>query len=562
MLIKFFKFALILLFYQSPLYSKSKTLNDFNLYHLSNYFSGIVAYENNDNSKALKFFKSSKSLIKQHNLYLENYVYTLVLEGKVQQATSEIKQNLTEDNSNFFEAHLILALDSLKRKNYKKSKEHLQRSYEFINNDRISLIVVEELNRYIYAFEENKIPKTKNKFGNLSFINEVFQRCYLNDKNAKVYFKNLINSQNNADYTRYIFFYLNYLLENNKYEEAKNITNNLDYLSSSLLISQGKKWIENKKKDEFKKIFSCSNPTDIISEFFFLISNLYASEDKYEKSNFYLNISHYLNPKFKFNLSLLAENYYLNQNYSKTLKILEMFDKNDEFYYWFRLKKEAQIISKEKNKDKSLDFINLNFKKIKNPSIKIIFDVANFNKNAKKYEEAIKYYNKIITKIDINNMQLYAEILYRRGSCFERLGDYVNSDKDLLKSLEVNPDDAYVLNYLAYSWLERKYKIDLSLQMLEKAYAKKSNDPYIIDSIGWAYYLINDFTKAENYLKRAVELMPEDPIVNDHYGDILWKLDRKIQARYFWRNVLNLEETEDEMKINIKDKLQEGLIDS
>ena len=83
----------------------------------------------------------------------------------------------------------------------------------------------------------------------------------------------------------------------------------------------------------------------------------------------------------------------------------------------------------------------------------------------------------------------------------------------------------------------------------------KSNDPYIIDSIGWAYYLIDDYIKAENFLKRAVELMPEDPIVNDHYGDILWKLDRKIQARYFWGNVLNLEETEDEMKNNIKDKL-------
>jgi tetratricopeptide (TPR) repeat protein len=528
---------------------------------LSNYFSGIVAYENNDNSQALKFFKSSKSLIKQHDSYLENYVYTLVLEGKVQQATSEIKQNLTEDNSNFFEAHLILALDSLKRKNYKKSKEHLQRSYEFINNDRISLIVVEELNRYIYAFEENKIPKTKNKFGNLSFINEVFQRCYLNDKNAKVYFKNLINSQNNADYTRYIFFYLNYLLENNEYEEAKNITNNLDYLSSSLLISQGKKWIENKKKDKFKKIFSCSNPTDIISEFFFLISNLYSSQNYYEKSNFYLNISHYLNPRFKFNLSLLAENYYLNKNYLKTLEILESFDKNDDFYYWFKLKKEAQIILKQKNKNKSLDFINLNFKKIKNPSIKIIFDIANFNKNAKKYKEAIKYYDQIISKIDINT-ELYAEILYRRGGSYERLGDYIKSDKDLLKSLEVNPDDAYVLNYLAYSWLEREYKIELSLQMLEKAYTQKSNDPYIIDSIGWAYYLVYDYVKAENFLNQAVKLMPEDPIVNDHYGDVLWKLGRKIQARYFWENVLNLEETEDEMKKNIKDKLILGLTNS
>ena len=138
----------------------------------------------------------------------------------------------------------------------------------------------------------------------------------------------------------------------------------------------------------------------------------------------------------------------------------------------------------------------------------------------------------------------------------------MNSDKDLLESLEVNPDEAYVLNYLAYSWLEREYKIDLSLQMLEKAYTAQSNDPYIIDSIGWAYYLVDDHVKAENFLKRAVELMPEDPIVNDHYGDILWKLDRKIQARYFWENVLNLEETEDKMKKIIKGKLIEGLSNS
>ena len=560
MLIKFLKFSLILLLYQSPLYSKNKTLNEFNSHHLSNYFSGIVAYENNDNSQALKFFRSSKHLIKQHNSYLESYIYTLVLEGKVQQATNEIKQNLTEDNSNFFEAHLLLAADSLIRKNYKRSKEHLQKSYEFISNDRLSLIIAETLKQYLYVFEENKISKTKDKFGNFSFINEVFHRCYLNDKNTKIYFKKLINSQN-EDYSRYIFFYINYLIENDGYDDAKNISDNLDYLNSSLLVSQGKKWIEDKKLDKFEKIFSCSNATDIVSEFFFLISNLYSSEKNYEKSNFYLNISHYLNPKFKFNLSLLAENYYFNKDYIKTLKILETFNKKDDFYYWFKLKKKAQIISKKKNKDESLHFINLNFKKIKNPSIKIVFDIANFNKNAKRYKEAIIYYDQIISKTG-DNSQLYTEILYRRGSSYERLGDYISSDRDLLKSLEVNPDDPYVLNYLAYSWLEREYKIDLALQMLEKAYAKRNNDPYIIDSLGWAYYLIDDYVKAENFLKRAVELMPEDPIVNDHYGDILWMLDRKIQARYFWKNVLNLEETDDEMKKSIKNKLIEGLANS
>jgi tetratricopeptide (TPR) repeat protein len=561
MLIKFFKFALILLFYQSPLYSKSKTLKDFNSHHLSNYFSGIVAYDNSDNTQALKFFQSSKSLIKQHDSYLENYVYTLVLEGKIQQATSEIKQNLTESNSNFFEAHLVLALDSLQKKNYKKSKEQLQKSYELINNDKLSLIIAETLKQYLNVFENNEISKTKNKFGNFSFINEVFQRCYLNDKNTKTYFENLVNSQNDVDYTRYIFFYLNYLIENDEYEEAKGITDNLDYLNSPLIISQGKKWIDDQKSEEFKKIFSCKNATDIVSEFFFLVSNLYSSQNNYKKSNFYLNISHYLNPKFKFNLTLLVENHYFNEDYIKTSKILKNFNKTDGVYYWFKLKKEAQIISKQKSEEAAMSFINSKFKKIKNPPIKIVFDIGNFNKNAKKYKEAIKYYDQIISKIDVDS-QLYAEILYRRGSSYERLGDYVNSDKDLLKSLEANPDDAYVLNYLAYSWLEREYKIDLSLQMLEKAYTSRSNDPYIIDSLGWAYYLIDDYIKAENFLKRAVELMPEDPVVNDHYADILWKLDRKIQARYFWRNVLNLKETKDEMKKNIKDKLIKGLPNS
>ena len=98
--------------------------------------------------------------------------------------------------------------------------------------------------------------------------------------------------------------------------------------------------------------------------------------------------------------------------------------------------------------------------------------------------------------------------------------------------------------------------------MLEKAYESKNNDPYIIDSIGWAYYLVKDFLKAEKFLKRAVELMPDDPIVNDHYGDILWKLDRKIQARYFWSNVLLMDDAEAEMIKKINIKMIEGLKNS
>ena len=558
MLIKIFKLFLILLIYQSPLYSKNNTLNDFNSRFLSNYFSGIVAYENSDNSQALKFFNSSKFLIKQHEIYLEKYTFALVLNGKVKKAINQIKQNSTKDNSNFFQANLLLAIDSLKKGDYKSSEQYINRSYELINNDRFSLIIAEIFKEYLYVFNEKKIPKSKKKFGNFSYINEVFQRCYLGDQSTKTYFKRLINSQNDADYSRYAFFFVNYLIESEKYDEAKQITDDFDYLNSSLLISQGKKWIEDTKFKNFLDIFSCTNSSDIMGEFFFLVANLYSSQGDYEKSNFYLNISNYLNPKFTLNLSLLAENYYTNEDYENTKKTLEVFDKTNEFYYWFKIKKEAQIISNNLDKDVSLKFINSKFKGIKNPNKKMIFDIANFNKNAKKYAKAINYYDQILLNID-SNSDLYAEILYRRGGSYERSGDYKNADNDLLKSLEINPDDAYVLNYLAYSWLEREYKIDTALEMLENAYASRSNDPYIIDSIGWAYFLVGQYEKAENFLKRAVELMPQDPIVNDHYGDILWKLNRKIQARYFWQYVLKLEETEDEMKKNIKEKLIDGI---
>ncbi len=121
-------------------------------------------------------------------------------------------------------------------------------------------------------------------------------------------------------------------------QKGKKVTNNFDYLNSSILISQGKKWIEDKNLDNFQDIFSCTNSNDVVSELFFLIANLYSSQNDYEKSNFYLNIANYLNPKFIFNLSLLAENYYLSNDYSNTLKTLEAFDKKHEFYYWFKLK--------------------------------------------------------------------------------------------------------------------------------------------------------------------------------------------------------------------------------
>tara|TARA_B100001063_G_scaffold235101_1_gene253304 strand:- start:732 stop:2417 length:1686 start_codon:yes stop_codon:yes gene_type:complete len=558
MFLKKIKFILIIfLLYQTPLYSKSNSFSDFNSKNLSKYFSGIVAYENKNNSKALDFFNNSKILVNKHDPYLKRYVYSLVLENKILQAINIVKSNQNKTNSDFFDAHLLLVLDSLKKNDFEKAASYLKKTVNSAKLDRFNLAVFESLNNYIFVFKEKKFLDKKKELGKLSNISDTFQMCYLADRNTDTYFSNLINDDE-GDYSRYIFFYLSYLIENNRIEDAEKIVEDLDYINTTLLLSQGKSWIVNKNADKLTSVFSCKNPNDVIGEFLFLISNLYSSQDNFDKSNFYLNLSNFLNPKFIFNLSLVVENQYSNKEYKKAKKTLKKFKKGDNFYYWYRIKKEAQIISKLRNKKESLNYITAEFEKIDKPNNKVIFDIANFYKNSNEYKKAIKYYSKIINTID-DFSKIKSDLLYRRGGSYERLGKYKEADKDLLHALKINPDDAYILNYLAYSWLERNYKIDEAIKMLEKAYSYKSNDPYIIDSIGWAYYLINDYLKAETFLKRAVELMPDDPIVNDHYGDILWKLDRKIQARYFWKNVLKMKDAESDMIENINTKIIWGL---
>ena len=168
------------------------------------------------------------------------------------------------------------------------------------------------------------------------------------------------------------------------------------------------------------------------------------------------------------------------------------------------------------------------------------------------------YYTKVIKELDYDH-PMYADILYRRGASYERIGMWKESDKDLLDSLKIKSDDPYVLNYLGYSWLERNYKIKEAMEMLLLANNKSPEDPYIADSVGWAYYLQGEYTKAEIYIKKAIQLLPGDPIISDHYGDILWKLNKFLQANYFWNYVLNLEDTKLEIRNKIKDKLIFGI---
>jgi len=206
MFIKKISFIFIIItFYQTSLYSKSTSFDNINKKYLSKYFSGIIASENKDNSLALDFFNSSKILINKHDPYLKKYVYSLVLENKVSQAINVIINNKDKNNSNFFDAHLLLILDSLKKNDLEKAYSYLNYTDNFTKKDRFTLAILESLKQYVYVFKEKKILNNKENLGKLSVISETFQRCFLEDSSTDAYFVRLINDLE-ADYTDIFFF--------------------------------------------------------------------------------------------------------------------------------------------------------------------------------------------------------------------------------------------------------------------------------------------------------------------------------------------------------------------
>ena len=526
--------------------------------NISNYFSGIIFIKNNDTQEGIKYLKKTKNLKNSHSPYSQNLAYALVLDEKVQQAIYFLN-NLDKDSQNFYESNLILGTSNLINGRLELSSKNFNNIIKDQKYYNFEKLIGNMLLAYQQIFEKknnqnlfNNIPK------NLSNISKTLTSCYLENSNVDSLFLNLINSSK-TDYTRYIFFYINYLISKKRYEEAINfIENKVDKIENNILLDQTRNWLVNGNRQNITNIFDCKNEKHLLSELLYIIANLYSSEENYNKSNFYLNLSFYFNPKFIFNKALLAENFSNMEKYNKSKEIYKTFDKKNEIYYWHSVKKIAYLKSILEDESSAINFLNKKFENIKKPSLKNYYDMANFYKSFEKYEDSIKFYSQVLEFLKKDH-PLYPLILYRRGGSYERINQWQESDKDLLESLSLDPNDPYVLNYLAYSWLERNYKLDESMSMLIKALKQKPNDPYILDSVGWAYFLNNDYESAEKYLQKAVLLMPRDPIVNDHYGDILWKLKKEIQANYFWKYVLTLESTDKTMKEKIKKKIIFGI---
>ena len=559
-----FKFITQLIFFISFFNTiEAKNLSKFNqAENTSNYFSGISSIYKYDYEKSYYYFKSLGGLEDIHYPYSTSFQYSLINLEKFKEAVNYARK-LERKNLDNFESTLISAVFHLKTERYETAEKYFKKLSLKSQKGTFQELISKSLNNWIKLISikdfENAfklLEQTPERFKNVKKIQETFLHCYFDSAGTDQAFIKLTTNPD-IDYSRYYFFHANYFFTKNNNERAlKILESSLGLFPRNLILNQFKKDLKTYKN--FNNQFDCKNLSHIVAEIFYITANALASQERFALSNFYLSLAKYLNSNFISFNTLYAENFYDIKKYEIAKNIFYEMKNGGSVYNWYSSKRIASILIEQNKEKEAIKFMNLEFKKIHNPNVYEIYDYAAFLKNNKKYKDAIKYYSHVLEKIDKNHF-LYAKTTDGRGIAYERTKQWNKAEIDFLDSLNVEAESAYVINYLAYSWIEQGKNIERSLEMLKKANEIRPNDGYIIDSLGWALFKLKNYKESKKYLELAMKLMPSDPVVNDHYADVLWMNDQTIQARYIWNYVLSLKKAEKKLKEEVKKKLLFGL---
>ena len=520
--------------------------------YITNYLYGSVLHDENKHNLAVNTLRKNSKLKGQHSYYDIRYITSLAIDGKLDEAAQNVfaLDNLYE---NVFVFNFIKSIFYLKNEEYEKASLQIKK---LKSQDRL-LIELKNVLLFWIEIETNKTPKEKliKSFRSvhspgITLINQFLASQYTG--NIKLY--NSYNSQILASdkFVRYkILSAWNESKIGQKERSLKILKKTLINNSENVLLKQS---FKNFKTEDYRIVnfYNSKKINHNLSEIFYLFSALYQQRNDILFSDLLLSISLEFNKSFLSNNLLRFENKLINNpKYNFDYLFLNKLKNIGDEYTWHidynfaRYAKEPQI-SSLKLLIKSEDiFIQKKY-----------LDLANFYRTKKNYQSALAYYDKVEKANSDQDWSFY----YYKGICYERLKKWKESEKNLQKSISLSPKKYTVINYLAYSWLERRENIDQATKMLEDA-VKLSNWElgYIIDSLGWAYFLKKEYGKAEKILKIAYEKTPYESEVYDHYGDVLWKQKKYLQARYVWKNALNLENTPLDRKKRIQKKIINGL---
>jgi tetratricopeptide (TPR) repeat protein len=151
---------------------------------------------------------------------------------------------------------------------------------------------------------------------------------------------------------------------------------------------------------------------------------------------------------------------------------------------------------------------------------------------ARRYEESLAVFNTALGIVPGNS-----DLLYARALVAERLGNIDQLEADLKFILKTEPDNAHALNALGFTLADQTDRYEEAHAYLKRAIEIMPDDPAIIDSMGWVQYRLGNYDEAIRLLRMALARF-DDSEIAAHLGEVLWVTGEQEEARGIWQKAL------------------------
>ncbi len=192
----------------------------------------------------------------------------------------------------------------------------------------------------------------------------------------------------------------------------------------------------------------------------------------------------------------------------------------------------AAVLVKQGNLEAGNRHLEMLLEQNTNVQIQLIQAQANLLREAKAYQRAFDVLDKALkSHPDV------VDLLYDQGMMAEKIERFDVLEKNFRRVIQLRPDNAQAYNALGYTLADRKIRLSEANQLIKKALELSPNDPYILDSQGWVYFRLGELRQAESVLRQAFKLRPEAE-VGAHLGEVLWENNQREEAKRLWTDLI------------------------
>lgn len=489
------------------------------------------------------------------NVELNQFASSVLVDaGKFEEAIeiSKYLQEVGEDNDM---TKLLLFFEKAKKQDYELALADI----ELLSNSGVLNLMKPLFKAWLYADQGNvaetdKIIQTFDEESNFNFFN-YFQAGMIyellgNLDQAEIYYSRALSERGMLN-LRAAEAYALTLRRQNKGEQAIAVYK--QYINEAPANEHLKRGLKNTEENIAAGAF-IETIDQGFAEMFYTVATILMQDNIKDIATHYLQYALYFKPQFPLAHFMQAQIFESDEYYDGAAYQLSKITTESPLYFQSKLQR-AWLFDEMERSDETLKALNDMADEYPG-NREVLNSVAEFYRMHERYAEAIPAYSKVINTINVETERDWL-IYYTRGIVFDQEKRWDEAEKDFKKALLLRPEQPAVLNYLAYSWVDRGMNYIEAKKMLERAVELRPNDGYIVDSLGWALYKMGDDLEAVGVLERAAQLQTQDWAINDHLGDAYWAVGRHNEARFQWRHALSLSPDEDKIDL-IKSKIKDG----